>query len=85
MAAEGDYWPLPWYLRGFQQVGWWNHPPADPSAPVMILSPQFEAALSNSPACTLAGNFELRPQVLLQLYVQQELWTNWVARARRER
>src|SRR5207302_666776 len=23
MAPDSDYWPLPWYLRGFDQIGWW--------------------------------------------------------------
>src|SRR5579872_3411227 len=23
MAPGSDYWPLPWYLRQFDQVGWW--------------------------------------------------------------
>jgi uncharacterized protein (TIGR03663 family) len=31
VIAEGkDYWPFPWYLRGLQKVGYWDH--VDPSA-----------------------------------------------------
>ena len=25
-----DYWPLPWYLRAFDQIGYWQKPPAGP-------------------------------------------------------
>ena len=38
MAPDGDYWPLPWYLRNLKKVGWWEQMPADPYAPVMIVS-----------------------------------------------
>src|SRR5262249_3266371 len=37
MAPNDEYWPLPWYLRAFRNVGWWNQVPADPFAPMMIV------------------------------------------------
>ena len=30
MAPDSDYWPLPWYLRGLPQVGWWSQVPPRP-------------------------------------------------------
>jgi predicted membrane-bound mannosyltransferase len=77
MAKDHDYWPLPFYLRGFKRVGFWddvqkeNH-----NAPVVITSPHFDAALKKNSNTNLfsAGLYELRPNVFLELYVQFDLW-----------
>src|SRR6266850_483683 len=63
MAPESDYWPLPWYLRRFHQTGYWDQLPADPFAPVMIVSSKFQAALDEKKTHVMAGYFELRPRV----------------------
>lgn len=40
------YWPLPWYLRDFPNVGWWNHVDLkNPAAPLIIASEEMEEAL----------------------------------------
>ena len=69
MAPDGDYWPLPWYLRNLKQVGWWDQVPADPYAPVMIVSAQLRAGLDEKKTHVMVGYFQLRPQVFLELYV----------------
>ena len=80
IAQDGDYWPLPWYLRQFQQIGWWDHLPADPYAPVMVVSANLHAALdSKSTHHLMVGYFQLRPQVFFELYVQLDLWQEWLA------
>lgn len=33
-----EYWPLPWYLRGLDQVGYWNSIPLDCDGAVVIAS-----------------------------------------------
>jgi len=80
MAPESDYWPLPWYLRGFKQAGWWAEVPADPFAPVMIVSSKFRAALDEQKTHVMPEYFELRPQVFFELYVQLDLWRTWLER-----
>ncbi len=80
MAPEGDYWPLPWYLRRFKQVGWWDSVPSDPLAPVMIVSSKFEARLDEKATHLMPGIFALRPQVFFELYVQLDLWKAYLAR-----
>ena len=82
MTSEGDCWPLPWYLRNLKPVGWWDHVPADPYAPVMVVSAQFHAALDEKGTHVMAGYFELRPRVFLELYVDLELWRAYLARTR---
>lgn len=74
MTAGGDCWPLPWYLRNLKQVGWWDHLPADPYAPVVIVSAQLHANLDEKQTHVMVGYFELRPRVFLELYVDLDLW-----------
>jgi hypothetical protein len=86
MSSQNDYWPLPWYLRRFERVGWWSGIPPDPFAPVMIVSSQFEAAFDERQEKThlMAGYFQLRPQVFLELYVELNLWRAYVQTLPRE-
>jgi uncharacterized protein (TIGR03663 family) len=74
IAPENDYWPLPWYLRSFDQVGWLSEAPDEPPAPVIIVSTKCAATLDESKSHQAAGIFELRPGVFFALYVQSDLW-----------
>ena len=80
MAPGNDYWPLPWYLRRLNYVGFWNRIPPDPLAPIMIVSSEFQAAFDERPEKThlMAGYFQLRPQVFFELYVEINLWREYV-------
>ncbi len=80
ITPDGDYWPLPWYLRSFRNTGWWDQMPADPYAPVMIVSARMRANLDDKGTHLMTGYFELRPRVFLELYVQKELWQSWLAK-----
>jgi len=33
-----EYWPLPWYFRGLEHVGYWSQPPADCDGALVIAS-----------------------------------------------
>ena len=79
IAPEGDYWPLPWYLRRFKQAGWWDHLPEDPYAPIMIVSANLHAGLDEKKTHLMVGYYQLRPQLFLELYVQLDLWKEWLA------
>ncbi len=76
MAPDSGFWPLPWYLRRFSQVGWWPEVPADPYAPVMIVSTKLQANLDAGKTHLMAGIFELRPQTFFELYVETNLWNS---------
>jgi predicted membrane-bound mannosyltransferase len=82
-----NLWPLPWYLRSFTRVRWWNGAPdQEPPAPVILASPNMEEALTRklyeSPPPgerelymrLFEGYIELRPQVELRGYVAKSLW-----------
>jgi len=81
IAPDSDYWPLPWCLRNLKRVGWWDQLPADPYAPVMIVSAQLRAALDEKQTHVMVGYFQLRPQVFLELYVELNLWKACLAKS----
>jgi len=85
LSYGGDYWPLPWYLREFKNVGWWDEIPPDPFAPIMIVSAKFNAGLDEKRTHLMVGIFELRPQVFLELYVGMDLWRAYLANKPPER
>ena len=80
-----DYWPLPWYLRSFSNVGWWTEVDENaPPAPIIIASPSVEAALAKKlekakiPYVPLFNLYkELRPQVELRGYITKDLWESY--------
>lgn len=80
IAPDGDYWPLPWYLRNLKQIGWWDQVPADPFAPVMIVAANLHAGLDEKKTHAMVGYFQLRPQVFLELYVELPLWQAYLAK-----
>ncbi|MBM4039513.1 MAG: TIGR03663 family protein [Planctomycetes bacterium] len=81
ICAEQDYWPLPFYLRGFPNVGYWNSPPPDPEAPLIIASTQFaeqlEERLGDRYFVETRG---LRPAVRLNVFIRKDLWDAFLAR-----
>jgi uncharacterized protein (TIGR03663 family) len=80
MAPQDDYGPLPWYLRRFNHIGFWDKLPPQPPAPMMIVSADFHAAFDERPDKThvMAGYFQLRPRVFFELYVEINLWSDYV-------
>ena len=80
VMARESYWPLPWYFRRFTNMGYWDKIPDQPLAPIMIVSANLHANFDEQPAKThlMAGYFELRPQVFLELYVKTNLWGAYV-------
>jgi uncharacterized protein (TIGR03663 family) len=86
VVTPENYWPLPWYLRKFENVGWSHEVPPDPAvgldADMIITSPEIQywvdARLREKYA--RPGFYGLRPGVLLMLYVREDLWSSFLAR-----
>lgn len=78
IAPEGDYWPLPWYLRNFQKVGYWAELPEDPFSGIMLLSAKLQAALDDKGTHLMIGYFEMRPEVFVECYVEKGLWEQYL-------
>jgi uncharacterized protein (TIGR03663 family) len=90
VCPDGDYWPLPWYLRSFKNVGYYNDVnQINSAAPVVIASADFQDKLIGRLFdIALAGQknlyvplfdkgIELRPQVELRGYITKDLWDQW--------
>ncbi|MFC1568703.1 flippase activity-associated protein Agl23 [bacterium] len=84
---NSEYWPLPWLLRDFHLIGWWDHVDmvAEP-APVILISPVLESKLTKKlyelapPGerdlyVPLFDNLpELRPGAPIQMYMKKDTW-----------
>jgi predicted membrane-bound mannosyltransferase len=86
IAPESDYWPLPWYLRQFKNIGWYEKVPEDPYAPIIIVASKLDARLDekSEKKWIMTGLTELRPKNFLELYVELELWKKYVETLPRE-
>ncbi|HEU4936931.1 MAG TPA: flippase activity-associated protein Agl23 [Vicinamibacterales bacterium] len=77
IAPPYEQWPLPWYLRGMPNVGYWTAPGDDLAmgAPVIVSSLQYAPALDAALGDRYVSEFfGLRPDVLLTLYIERGLW-----------
>jgi len=82
VCPGGDYWPLPWYLRGFKNVGWCSDVnEVRLPASVIIASPALEDeliarlySLSQNLYVPLFDTYiEMRPGVELRGYITKDL------------
>ncbi len=79
MAPESDYWPLPWYLRRFNQTGYWDKIPDPPYPRLMLVSAAFRATLDEDRTYVMVRIYELRPGNFFELYLKHDLWKAWLA------
>ncbi len=78
---DNYYWPIPWYLRAYKNVGYWGGViPPDPSAPIVISSYDLDdvmtAKISNTHLMT--GLYAIRPGVYLELWVRMDVWKDYL-------
>lgn len=87
VMSPNSYWPLPWYLRRFRKVGYFDSIPDQPLAPIMIVSAELHADFDDRPGKThlMAGYFQLRPNVFYELYVSANLWKEYLKKASPEK
>jgi uncharacterized protein (TIGR03663 family) len=84
IAPAHEQWPLPWYLRAMPNVGYWTEPgdPVAEAAPLIVsaatTTERLDAVLGDR---YVSEFFGLRPEVLLALYIDRELWDRFLARA----
>lgn len=84
IAPAHEQWPLPWYLRAMPNVGYWPEPgdPTAERAPVIVSgvagTDHLDAALGEA---YVSEFFGVRPDVLLALYIDRDLWNRFLARA----
>jgi uncharacterized protein (TIGR03663 family) len=82
IASPYETWPLPWYLRTFGRVGYWQsaEEAGEIDTPPLIISSAEEAAkLESSLKDTYRSEYYgLRPQVFLVLHVRSDLWEKFL-------
>jgi len=76
-----QYWPLPWYLRAFDKIGYWQTPPENLQAmPLVFATPDATesvmAALTSTHQSLPRG---LRADVPLLVFVRNDIWHRWQA------
>lgn len=79
-SVDNYYWPLPWYLRRFPNIGYWNEVPLDADAPVVLASPEFDDQLQKRLNDThlMHGYFGVRPGVFLEMWIRLDLWKTYL-------
>lgn len=75
-----DYWPLPWYLRSFEKIGYWKEAPENlAEMPLVFTMPdaaeQVSHMLSSSHVALPRG---LRPDVPVIFYMRNDIWELWI-------
>lgn len=75
-----DYWPLPWYLRGFGKVGYWPEVPGGLAGRVLVFAmPETAEQVSEDLSRTHVGVPRgLRAGVPVQLFVRNDVWKRWM-------
>jgi uncharacterized protein (TIGR03663 family) len=77
---QGDYWPLPWYLRAYPNVGYWTAVPERTDGAIIIAAPEMQEKLAQTQHDTYHVEFHaLRPGVLLLVSIRTDLWDAFMA------
>lgn len=79
VVVGSDYWPLPWYLRSFDKIGYWPEAPADMESHALVFTmPEAaEAAMARLAATHVQLPRGLRAGVPVQLFIRNDLWKLW--------
>ncbi len=79
MKPNGDYWPLPWYLRKHTQVGYWVKPPPEITADIIITdNATRDYVLGEVGNRYKVLNHSLRPEVNLYTFIENDLWEAYI-------
>ena len=77
----GEYWPMPWYLRKYNKVGFWEdkmpHFPLQ-DIPVLITTPDREDIISKLSATHTAELRSRIPGYWLQVFYRNDLWQKYM-------
>ncbi len=72
--TAANYWPLPWYLRNYPHVGYFGHVvPTQEAVVIAEESQQAELEPRLGDRYDRLGSYNLRPGVVLVLYVRRDL------------
>jgi uncharacterized protein (TIGR03663 family) len=74
-VAAPEYWPMPWYLRDYKNVGYQGRVVQTTNDAVIIASKAQNAEVQamNGARYLLVKDYEMRPGVILSLYVRRDI------------
>jgi uncharacterized protein (TIGR03663 family) len=74
------YWPLPWYLRHVDRIGYWPEPPDDLARqPVVLAMPEtVEEVTARLGDTHIAFPRGLRAEVPVYLFLRNDIWAHWM-------
>jgi len=82
IASPYETWPLPWYLRRFDRVGYWTDAagavPLEEAAVVITDTDQAGLLESQMTPSFQSEYYELRPNVFLILHIRKDLWEEYL-------
>jgi len=80
IQPDRDYWPLPWYLRDLDTVGYWHEVPDAVDADVVIADPAIRDEVEANATKPYFGpeSHGLRPAVLRAVYIDRTLWNRFL-------
>ncbi len=82
VAGPYETWPLPWSLRKFESVGYWQNAGeitlSDRPALVIASAEEAKALEPSINTVYRPEYYELRPNVLLVLFVRSDLWEDFL-------
>jgi len=87
IADPYSMWPLPWYLRSFSRVGYWEDTSRVPGGEVpalVVTTPELEPTLSGEMDDRFQMEFYgLRPSVFLLVGIRNDLWERFIQKQTR--
>ncbi len=87
-VVAGNYWPLPWYLRRMERVGWYDRPPEEVrGVPVLVIEDAMLEAMDRR-----GQSFDgyvpsigmLRHGVGVTVFIEQPLWDRYMRQRQSE-
>lgn len=77
---EHGYWPLPWYWRHLSRVAWRDALPDGPRSTVVVVGHRLQANVEEATqgAWQMVGNYEFRPRVFVEVYVEAGFWKRFL-------
>jgi uncharacterized protein (TIGR03663 family) len=86
VAGPYEQWPLPWYLRRMERVGYWTRAadagPFD-GTPVVVASQENASAIETALGDRyMSEMYGLRPEVFLTVFIERGLWERYLATRR---
>ena len=82
LAGPYEQWPLPWYLRKYKKVGYWDKAEAagELAAADLIVAAaeQAETVRKKLGEGYIVEHYGLRPEVLLTLFIPPNIWDEFI-------